>query len=237
MEGGSPPPQSTVMQMMMAAWAAQTIATVARLGVADVLHDQGPLTARELTERHRVDARSDLLERALRACASVGVFTEAADGRFGPTPLSGVLVDGAPGSVRQFVELIGGRWWTLFGGLGETVRTVEPRTLPPDPDPDPGQTEKFGKAMKSRIESTRGAVEHSDLSRARMVVDVGGASATSPSRCSSAIRTCAPACSTCPRSSRSRSVMPWLSTSACGHGCRSSPATCSPTCPPRTPTS
>ena len=96
MEGGSPPPQSTVMQMMMAAWTAQTIATVARLGVADVLHDHGPLTARELTERHRVNARPDLLERALRACASVGVFTEAADGRFGPTPLSGVLVDGAP---------------------------------------------------------------------------------------------------------------------------------------------
>ena len=96
MEVGSPPPQSTVMQMMMAAWTAQTIATVARLGVADVLHDHGPLTARELTERHRVNARPDLLERALRACASVGVFTEGADGRFGPTPLSGVLVDGAP---------------------------------------------------------------------------------------------------------------------------------------------
>jgi SAM-dependent methyltransferase len=28
--------------------------------------------------------------------------------------------------------------------------------------------------MKSRVESTRGAVEHADLSRARMVVDVGG---------------------------------------------------------------
>ena len=66
MEGGNPPPQSTVMQMMMAAWAAQTIATVARLGVADVLHDHGPLTAGELIERHRVDARPDMLERALR---------------------------------------------------------------------------------------------------------------------------------------------------------------------------
>ena len=137
MEGGNPPPQSTVMQMMMAAWAAQTIATVARLGVADVLHDHGPLTAGELIERHRVDARPDMLERALRACASVGVFTEAADGRFGPTPLSDVLVDGAPGSIRQFVELIGGRWWTLFGGLGETVRTGEPRSFRPTPIPAP----------------------------------------------------------------------------------------------------
>src|SRR5262245_8135726 len=116
MESGGPPPQSVVMQMMMAAWAAQTIAAIARLGVADVLHRHGALTARDLTERHRVDARPDMLERALRACASVGIFTEAADGRFGPTPLSAVLVDGAPGSVRQFVELIGGRWWALFGG-------------------------------------------------------------------------------------------------------------------------
>jgi len=100
MEGGNPPPQSTVMQMMMAAWAAQTIATVARLGVADVLHDHGPLTARELTERHRVDARADLLERALRACASVGIFTESADGRFGPTALSEVLTASSPVSVK-----------------------------------------------------------------------------------------------------------------------------------------
>jgi trans-aconitate methyltransferase len=74
--------------------------------------------------------------------------------------------------MRQFVELIGGRWWALFGGLGETLRTGEPRTLPFDFDP--GSTEKFGKAMKSRTESTRGAVEHPDLSRARVVVDVGG---------------------------------------------------------------
>jgi len=31
------PPEGAVMQMMMAAWTAQTISAVARLGVADVL--------------------------------------------------------------------------------------------------------------------------------------------------------------------------------------------------------
>ena len=167
------PPQSTVMQMMMAAWAAQTISTVARLGVADALHDHGPLTAGELIERHRVDARPDMLERALRACASVGVFTEAADGRFGPTPLSGVLVDGAP------VDRSASSSSSSAGAGGRC--SAGPRRDGADrgaanafrPTPDTGPTERFGKAMKSRVESTRGAVEHSDLSCARMVVDVG----------------------------------------------------------------
>jgi hypothetical protein len=101
------------MQMMMAAWTAQTISAVTRLGVADVLQKHGPQTAHSLTHAHGIDARPELLERALRACASVGVFTESADGRFGPTPLSEVLTVGAPNSVRRFVELIGGRWWPL----------------------------------------------------------------------------------------------------------------------------
>src|SRR5262245_8540968 len=168
----SPPPQSTVMQMMMAAWTAQTIAAVARLGIADILQREGPLTARELVERHGVDAKPTMIERALRACASVGIFTEAKDGRFGPTPLSAVLVDEAPGSVRSFVELIGGPWWALFGGLSDTLRTGEPRrpaTTAFQDDP-----ERFGKAMRSRAESTRGAVEHADLSQSRTIVDVGG---------------------------------------------------------------
>jgi hypothetical protein len=172
-EQGGPPPQAVVMQMMMAAWTAQTIATVAGLGVPDLLRDHGPCTARDLTERHGVDARSDFLERALRACASVGVFTESADGRFGPTPLSEVLTVEGPGSIRRFVELIGGRWWALFAGLGDTVRTGRLQDRPAEPH-DPRHTEKFGEAMKSRVASTRGVLEHGDFAHARTVVDVGG---------------------------------------------------------------
>src|SRR5262245_60695858 len=102
------------MDMMMAAWTSQTISAVTRLDVPDVLHAHGPLTARELTEGHAIAARPELLERALRACASAGIFTESADARFGPTALSEVLRRDVPGSVRSFVELIGGRWWPLI---------------------------------------------------------------------------------------------------------------------------
>src|SRR5437773_11771231 len=101
--------------MMMAVWTAQTIFAVTHLGVADVLQKHGALTARALVEAHGIGARPELLERALRACASVGIFTESVDGRFGPTPLSEFLTTDSPVSVRRFVELIGGRWWPLFG--------------------------------------------------------------------------------------------------------------------------
>jgi hypothetical protein len=168
----NPPPQSTVMQMMMASWTAQTIATIARLGVADLLQRHGPLTGGELVERHGVGAKAVMLERALRACASVGIFSESADGRFGPTALSAVLVEDAPGSIRSFVELIGGPWWELFSKLEDTLRTGEPVSSPFEGD-RPG-TERFGKAMRSRVESTRGTVEHADLSGSRAIVDVGG---------------------------------------------------------------
>jgi hypothetical protein len=34
-----------------------------------------------------------------------------------------VLTPDAPGSVRAFVELIGGRWWPIVGRLPEALRT------------------------------------------------------------------------------------------------------------------
>jgi hypothetical protein len=169
----APPPQATVMQMMMAAWSSQTISTVTRLGVPDLVSRHGPLTARQLTETYRVDAQTALLERALRACASVGIFTESADGRFGPTPLSEVLVDGAPGSVRQFVELIGDRWWAPFGALAGILKSGQPGEREPEAI-DERRAEQFAAAMRSRADSTRGVVEHADLGRARTLVDVGG---------------------------------------------------------------
>jgi len=167
------------MQMMMGAWTAQTISAVTRLRVPELLDKHGPLTARELTETYGVDAKPDFLERALRVCASVGVFTEAADGRFGPTPLSEVLTPDSPASVNAFVELIGGPWWKLIGALPEALRTGQNQTRaqagrePWEPR-DVDREERFGRAMKSQVESTRGVLEHYDFARARMVVDVGG---------------------------------------------------------------
>jgi SAM-dependent methyltransferase len=177
--GAGKPPQAVVMQLAMGAWAAQAVAAVTRLGVPDLLHQHGPLDARALCERHGVDAQPAVLERALRACASLAIFTEDVGGRFGPTALSEVLTLEAPGSVKRFVEQIGGRWWTLFGGLPEALRTGrhQTRTLlgrEPWEPLGPRETEEFAEAMRSRRDSTRAFAERCDLSAARILVDVGG---------------------------------------------------------------
>jgi hypothetical protein len=169
----SQPPHAAVMQMMMAAWTAQTIAAVAQLGVPDVLQKHGPQTARALTETHGIAAQPQLLERGLRACASVGIFTESADGRFGPTPLSEVLTVDSPASVRRFVELIGGRWWPLFGAMPEILRSGQ-RSPEPWKADDPAHTRVFAEAMKSQTDAVRAIVDQGRFDQARHVVDVGG---------------------------------------------------------------
>ena len=167
------PPHATVMQMMMAAWTAQTIAAVTQLGVPDVLQKHGPQTAHALTEAHGIAAQPQLLERGLRACASVGIFTESADGRFGPTPLSEVLTVDSPASVRRFVELIGGPWWPLFGAMPDILRSGQ-RAPEPWRTDDPVRTRAFAEAMKSQVDAVRAIVDHGRFEQARHVVDVGG---------------------------------------------------------------
>src|SRR5258708_7675827 len=100
------PPQAIVMQMVMGAWVAKVIADLTRLNIPDVLKLHGPLSAAEIVA-HGVAVNADFLQRALRACASIGVVTEDVSGRFGPTPLSDALATGTPGSVKKLVEFFG----------------------------------------------------------------------------------------------------------------------------------
>lgn len=175
------PPSAAVMQMVMGAWTSQTISAVTRLDVPDHLRN-GPLSARELVARHGVDAKPESLERALRACASVGIFTESADGRFGPTPLSEVLTLDAPGSVKKLVEMMGASWWKVWSGLLDAIRTGEPQSKAQLGLPywdycnaNPKEMEAFGEAMKANSQnSLRGILEHCDFSNVGTVADVGG---------------------------------------------------------------
>lgn len=179
---GSPPPEVIVMQMVMGAWVSQAISTLTRLDIPDLLKEHGSQTARALTERLGVDAKPEFLERVLRACASVGIFTEAADGRFGATALSDVLTRHSSVSVKKLVEVFGASWWKLWGGLESTLRTGESQPMAlfgmgywDYCRSNPKEMEDFGEAMKSNsINSMRGVLQFCDFSHARKVVDVGG---------------------------------------------------------------
>ncbi len=175
------PPQAVIMQMVMGGWVARAISDISRLNIPDILKKRGPMTAAELVTGG-IDANTDALERVLRACASVGVFTEAPDGRFGPTPLSDVLTVDSPVSVKVVVQETGGLWLKLWTSLAEAIRTGEPQSRQTVGmewwdylRANPKEMETFGEAMKSNsLNSMRGVLEKCDFAATRKLVDVGG---------------------------------------------------------------
>jgi SAM-dependent methyltransferase len=177
------PPQAMVVQMALGAWVSKVISDVSRFNVPDVIKQHGALTAADLVSKHGIDAQPDFLERALRVCAGLGIFTEDSAGRFGPTEMSDVLTMDSPVSVKKFVEVIGADWfWRIWTGLGDAVRTGQPQTENQIGldfwaylNANPKDMEEFGEAMKSNsLNSLRGVLETCDLSRAKKVADVGG---------------------------------------------------------------
>ena len=105
-------------------WHTQLLHVAARLEIADRLAG-GPRGAAELARETGADA--DALFRVLRALASLGVLSQDAEDRFGPTPVSERLRAGAPGSPHARLALYGEPWWwAAAGGLYETVMTGAP---------------------------------------------------------------------------------------------------------------
>jgi hypothetical protein len=114
-----------MMRLITGAWVAQAVHVAAQLAIADVIASEGPRSPGDLAER--VDADPDALYRVLRALASVGVFTERADGTFALTPLAEPLRSDVSGSLRPFAIMMGAEGvWRSWGEVLHTVRTGEP---------------------------------------------------------------------------------------------------------------
>jgi hypothetical protein len=112
-----------MLQLVSGYWLSQLVFVAAKLGVADELRG-GPATAKALATRVGVHAPS--LYRVLRALASCGVFAETTGGRFKLTPLAATLRSDAPGSLRDFAEMmVEGYNWQAWGDLLHGVRTGE----------------------------------------------------------------------------------------------------------------
>jgi hypothetical protein len=175
------PPQAVVMQMAMGGWVARAISEISRLNVPDALQVNGPMTAAQLATGG-LDVNANALERVMRACASVGLFTEDAEGRFGPTPLSEALTASAPGSVKVVAQEVSGTWLRIFGELSETIRTGEPQCHRvfgmgwwDSLNANPKELANLGEAMKANSQnSMRGVLENCDFSVVSKIADLGG---------------------------------------------------------------
>ncbi len=176
-----PPPQAIVMQMIMGGWIARAVSDVSRMNIPDVLKKQGPMSAAELVAGG-IDANAGALERVMRTCASVGIFTENSQGKFGPTPLSDVLTADSPVSVKVIAQEAGGLWLKFWMALPDAIRTGEPQSRQivgmewwDYLKTNPKEMETFGESMKSNsMNSMKGVLEKCDFTSTRKVVDVGG---------------------------------------------------------------
>ena|SRR2546427_8026079 len=94
-----------------------------KLGVADLLAD-GPVDCDDLAAATRTHAPS--LRRALRALASVGVFSEVAPERFALAPLGTLLRSGTADSMRAMAIMYAEEQYRAWADMLYSIRTGQP---------------------------------------------------------------------------------------------------------------
>jgi hypothetical protein len=101
------PARTVIAQLMAGKQIAFSLAGVTRLGVADHMSEH-PVEVEILARK--VDAQPDALFRVMRLLASVGVFEQFPDRKFGLTPVGKYLQTNVAGSVRYLAAFSGDEW-------------------------------------------------------------------------------------------------------------------------------
>jgi hypothetical protein len=173
-----------MMQMLTGFFVTQIAGAVATFSIADHLA-KGPATAEQIATVEGINSSATF--RLLRACASLGLVTCNDGLRFSATPLLGTLRKNVPGSLHSLaIAWSAPGHWRPWGRFVDTMCTGRPQTVPAlgatiwdyyAQQPEEGAA--FTKAMHG---FTSGVVQDVtrvvDTSRAKLAVDVGGASGT-----------------------------------------------------------
>src|SRR5215203_44087 len=176
------PPEQVLMQVTLGMWAAQAVATAARLGIADALAQSQPQDAATLARAVQADAGA--LSRLLRALVSIGVFAEPLPRQYALNAVGTLLRSDVSGSMRDWLIAETDTphwqaWGQLYGGV-RSGQTVVPRLFGMHIyeyyAAHPEDLACFSRAMGNvSALASQGALQHYDFSHARHVVDVGGA--------------------------------------------------------------
>ena len=164
-------------QLIRGYWTTQAIFVAAELRIADLVADR-PKSPEELGNQAGV--KGDMLYRVLRALASIGIFKEDDEGKFGLTPLAETL-RGDSGQ-RAYARLHGQELYQSWAKLLEAARTgdagfVKAFGMPAfehfSKDADRGAV--FDKAMSGHHGAEAGPMlDAYDFSGFKEIVDVGG---------------------------------------------------------------
>jgi hypothetical protein len=168
-----------LLEMSRAYMLSRAIHVAAELGLANHVGD----AAVRASELARLTSSSEPhLERLLRFLAGYGIFAEATPGSFVATPLSKLLADGHPSSMRAGLSTVNSAWWAAAGDLGHSVRTGETafdfrhgQTFFAYLKDNPSEQQRFDAGMASNSCSSDQAIARAyDFSRCGLLIDVGG---------------------------------------------------------------
>ena len=172
-------PAVELRRMIFGHLASQTVATVARLGVADRLSD-GPRSAATLARSTGADP--DALHRLLRAATGLGLVAEVEPSVFALTPLGEWLRSDGPSLRDLAIALAGDGHWLPVQRLHEVVMTGRPAAeaaLGTDLWDYYRHHAEEGAAFAAAMGNVSAAVAEDvvatyDLGPYRRIVDVGG---------------------------------------------------------------
>ncbi len=180
----TPPPaalQGALMQMINGKHVSRCVSLAADFGITNLLAD-GPVPIDELAER--TGSHASALDRILRLLTRMGAYAEVQPGVYANTPLSELLGDDHPLSVRDYARWMGtGLHWDIVRDLGFSVETGQPSILK-DADTDdlwqilathPAEQQVFQDAMTGMSKADGQAIAKAyDWTPFGRIVDVGG---------------------------------------------------------------
>jgi hypothetical protein len=173
-----------MLHLVAGRWISQAISAAADLGIADVLPADG-MTPDAIASK--IGAHGLSVRRLLRALASNGVFEEDAQGRFRNTPLSEILKNHVPGSIRGMAHHVGSKVATAaWADLATSIRTGEPafrrvhgKGFFDHLQSNPEDAAAFDDAMHGVSATEIPAIlDAYDFSECGAIVDVGGGDGT-----------------------------------------------------------
>ncbi|MFE9775098.1 methyltransferase [Streptomyces sp. NPDC005931] len=178
----APPPPMRLRELVFGAACAAAVRAAVRLGVADALDENTPMTVDDLAAV--VKAPPHTLRRLLRALTCQGVFAENPDGTFSHTEMSRLLREDDPHSLRYIALWCTEPWtWNVWPLLDEAVRSgrsvfedvYEREFFAYLNEEAPESAQVFNRAMTTSSEqSARDVARLLDLDDVSSVVDIGG---------------------------------------------------------------
>ncbi|MCE9532048.1 MAG: methyltransferase [Planctomycetes bacterium] len=177
-----PPPHIQMLQMGTSYWVSQSIYAAAKLGLADLV-EKGPKSAEDLASATGMHAPS--IYRLLRALASLGIFVEDAERRFGLTPLAECLLS-RPDSQRAMCIMAGEEHFAAWGDIMYSMKTgkvafdhVFQKPVFDYLAEHQEQAAIFDRAMTSiHGPETQAMVDAYDFAGIGTIVDIGGGNGT-----------------------------------------------------------